>query len=103
MTSSAHPLPESFATIFWSQRKREWPHHYFTPEFQEFWTSHPRDRVFNYRTNGPSPHSASAFYRMHTTLLVIKVIPCPRPCNRNPRITSSIPTAFNDRLCPPIT
>ena len=26
MTSSAHPLPESFATIFWSQRKREWPH-----------------------------------------------------------------------------
>jgi hypothetical protein len=43
MTSSAHPLPESFATIFWSQRKREWPHHYFTPEFQEFWTSHPRE------------------------------------------------------------
>jgi hypothetical protein len=35
----------------------------------------------------PSPPSASAFYRMHITLLVIKAFipaesPCPRPCNR---------------------
>jgi hypothetical protein len=35
----------------------------------------------------PSLPSASAFYRMHATLLVIKAFipansPCPRPCNR---------------------